>query len=119
MQELIIGGYVYIAQPPLYKITKGKHIQYAYTETQKEHIIQSLKSENAKIALSRYKGLGEMNADQLWETTMNPEHRTLYRVAIQDAVEANRIFSKLMGEEVSGRREFIEKNAKFVVNLDV
>ncbi len=75
--------------------------------------------EGQKIDLSRYKGLGEMNADQLWETTMNPENRTLYKVAIHDAAEANRIFSRLMGEEVSGRREFIEKNAKFVVNLDV
>ena len=119
MQELIVGGYVYIAQPPLYRISKGKNIHYAYTDIQKEKILGELKTEGVKIELSRYKGLGEMNADQLWETTMNPEHRTLYRVAIQDAVEANRIFSRLMGEEVAGRREFIEKNAKFVVNLDV
>ena len=119
MQDLIVGGYVYIAQPPLYRISKGTHTRYAYTDVQKEQIVEELKTDNAKINLSRYKGLGEMNADQLWETTMNPEHRTLYRVAIQDAVEANRIFSRLMGEEVQGRREFIEKNAKFVVNLDV
>ena len=119
MQELIVGGYVYIAQPPLYRISKGKNVHYAYTDSQREKIMGELKTEGIKIDLSRYKGLGEMNADQLWETTMNPEHRTLYRVAIQDAVEANRIFSRLMGEEVAGRREFIEKNAKFVVNLDV
>ena len=119
MQDLIVGGYVYIAQPPLYRISKGTHTHYAYTDVQREQIVKELKTDNAKINLSRYKGLGEMNADQLWETTMNPEHRTLYRVTIQDAVEENRIFSRLMGEEVEGRREFIEKNAKFVVNLDV
>jgi len=119
MQDLIVGGYVYIAQPPLYRISKGTHTRYAYTDIQMEQIVKELKTDEAKINLSRYKGLGEMNADQLWETTMNPEHRTLYRVAIQDAVEANRIFSRLMGEEVEGRREFIEKNAKFVVNLDI
>ena len=119
MQELIIGGYIYIAQPPLYKISKGKKIHYAYTDEQKENIIETLSNEGSKIDLARYKGLGEMNADQLWETTMNPEHRTLYKVTIQDATEANRVFSKLMGEEVEGRRKFIEKNAQFVVNLDI
>ena len=119
MQDLIVGGYVYIAQPPLYRISRGKKIHYAYTDTQREKIMTELKTDSSKIDLSRYKGLGEMNADQLWETTMNPEHRTLYKVSIEDAVETNRIFSRLMGEEVAGRREFIEKNAKFVVNLDV
>ena len=119
MPELLLGGYVYIAQPPLYKITKGKKTNYAYTDIQKDKIVKEMKTEGAKIDLSRYKGLGEMNADQLWDTTMNPENRTLLRVAIDDAVEANRIFSRLMGEEVEGRREFIEKNAKFVVNLDI
>ena len=119
MQELIIGGYIYIAQPPLYKNSKGKKIHYAYTDEQKENIIETLSNEGSKIDLARYKGLGEMNADQLWETTMNPEHRTLYKVTIQDATEANRVFSKLMGEEVEGRRKFIENNAQFVVNLDI
>ena len=119
MQELIIGGYIYIAQPPLYKITKGKKTHYAYTDEQKEKTLEELNVEGAKIDLARYKGLGEMNADQLWETTMNPEHRTLYKVTIDDATEANRVFSKLMGEEVEGRRNFIETNAKFVVNLDI
>tara|TARA_B100000945_G_scaffold285217_1_gene255342 strand:+ start:2870 stop:4837 length:1968 start_codon:yes stop_codon:yes gene_type:complete len=119
MPELLFGGYIYIAQPPLYKIAKGKKINYAYTDMQKDQILNELKTEKAKIDLSRYKGLGEMNADQLWDTTMNPENRTLLKVTIDDAVEANRIFSRLMGEEVEGRREFIEKNAKFVVNLDI
>jgi DNA gyrase subunit B len=119
MPELIIGGYIYIAQPPLYKLTKGKKIFYAYTDEQKNFILSEIKSEGSKIDISRYKGLGEMNADQLWDTTMAPENRTLLRVTISDAVEANRIFSKLMGEEVEGRREFIQSNAQFVVNLDV
>ena len=119
MSELLIGGYVYIAQPPLYKLTKGKKIRYAYTDTERDLIIDEIKTEGSKIEISRYKGLGEMNADQLWDTTMDPSSRTLLKVTIDDAVEANRIFSKLMGEEVEGRREFIETNAKFVVNLDV
>ena len=119
MPELIIGGYVYIAQPPLYKLTKGKKTHYAYTDEQRDRILEELKTEGTKIDIARYKGLGEMNADQLWDTTMSPGNRTLFKVTIDDAVEANRIFYKLMGEEVAGRREFIEKNAKFVVNLDV
>ena len=119
MPQLLESGKVYIAQPPLYRISRGKKTEYAYTDAQREKIITELTNDNGKVELSRYKGLGEMNADQLWETTMNPEHRTLYKVTIQDAVRANRVFSRLMGEEVAGRREFIEKNAKFVVNLDV
>ena len=119
MPELLIGGYVYIAQPPLYKLTKGKKIRYAYTDAERDGVLDEIKTEGSKVDISRYKGLGEMNADQLWDTTMDPSTRTLLKVTIDDAVEANRIFSKLMGEEVEGRREFIEKNAKFVVNLDV
>ncbi len=119
MPELLIGGFVYIAQPPLFKITKGKKIHYAYTDPERDSILKEIKTEGLKIDISRYKGLGEMNADQLWDTTMSPSNRTLFKVTIDDAVEANRIFSKLMGEEVEGRREFIETNAKFVVNLDV
>ena len=119
MPELIIGGYIYIAQPPLYKLTKGKKTHYAYTDQQKDLILAEIKSEVTKVDVSRYKGLGEMNADQLWDTTMSPENRTLLKVTINDAVEANRIFSKLMGEEVEGRREFIQSNAHFVVNLDI
>ncbi len=119
MPELIIGGYIYIAQPPLYKLTKGKKIHYAYNDEEKDLKLAEIKSEGSKIDISRYKGLGEMNADQLWDTTMSPKNRILLKVTINDAVEANRIFYKLMGEEVEGRREFIQSNAQFVVNLDV
>ena len=120
MQELIIGGYVYIAQPPLYKIVKGKKMEYAYSDEQRDSILSRMKSESdSKISLARYKGLGEMNAEQLWETTMDPEKRTLLQVTMEDAEEANEIFKKLMGEEVEPRREFIVTQAKFVANLDV
>ena len=120
MQELIIGGYVYIAQPPLYKIVKGKKMEYAYSDEQRDSILSRMKSESdSKISLARYKGLGEMNAEQLWETTMDPEKRTLLQVTMEDAEEANEIFKKLMGEEVEPRREFIVTQAKFVANLDI
>ena len=120
MPELITGGYVYIAQPPLYKIVKGKKMEYAYSDEQRDATLARLKSESdAKINLSRYKGLGEMNAEQLWETTMDPEKRTLLQVTMEDAEEANDIFQKLMGEEVEPRREFIVTQAKFVANLDI
>ena len=120
MPELITGGYVYIAQPPLYKIIKGKKMEYAYSDEQRDATLARLKSESdAKISLSRYKGLGEMNAEQLWETTMDPEKRTLLQVTMEDAEEANDIFQKLMGEEVEPRREFIVTQAKFVANLDI
>tara|TARA_B100000131_G_scaffold124607_1_gene121744 strand:- start:8653 stop:10596 length:1944 start_codon:yes stop_codon:yes gene_type:complete len=120
MPELITGGYVYIAQPPLYKISKGKKMEYAYSDEQRDSILDRLKTESGtKISLSRYKGLGEMNAEQLWETTMDPERRTLLQVTMEDAEEANDIFTKLMGEEVEPRREFIVTQAKFVANLDV
>ena len=104
----------------MYKIMKGKKIEYAYTDEQRDLIMHKLKSESdAKITLSRYKGLGEMNASQLWETTMDPEQRTLLQVTMEDAEETNNIFTKLMGEEVEPRREFIVTQAKFVSNLDV
>ena len=120
MPELITGGHIYIAQPPLYKITKGKKLEYAYTDEQRDVLLEKLKAESeAKINLSRYKGLGEMNAEQLWETTMDPEKRTLLQVTMEDAEGANEIFTKLMGEEVEPRREFIVTQAKFVANLDI
>ena len=119
MPELIIGGYVYIAQPPLYKISKGKKAHWVYTDQQREQLLEELKKEGQKIEIQRYKGLGEMNAEQLWETTMNKENRTLLQVTIADAYEANDIFSTLMGEDVESRRDFIVTNAKLVTNLDV
>ena len=119
MPELIMGGYVYIAQPPLYKISKGKKSNWVYTDNQKDQLLEEFKEAGQKAEIQRYKGLGEMNANQLWETTMNKENRTLLKVTISDAVEANLIFSTLMGEDVESRREFIVTNSKFVTNLDI
>lgn len=121
MRELIEAGRVYIAQPPLYKIKKGKLEFYAYSDDERDEIIERLKQEKepGEIVITRFKGLGEMNPEQLWETTMNPEKRTLLQVTIENAAEADRIFSILMGSDVEPRKEFIEKNAKFVRNLDI
>ncbi|HZY10674.1 MAG TPA: DNA topoisomerase (ATP-hydrolyzing) subunit B [Bacteroidota bacterium] len=152
MKEIIDLGHVYIAQPPLYKIKKGKQELYAYDEEERDELIKRLKSEKKKdgakgsskdekvskgesegvgedeegivvssngIVISRFKGLGEMNPEQLWSTTMNPETRTILQVSIENAADADRTFSILMGDEVEPRREFIEKNAKYVRNLDV
>ena len=119
-QPLIERGYLYIAQPPLYRIQVGKQIKYAYTEEEKNKIIEELKKEKASnISIQRYKGLGEMNPEQLWETTMNPKNRVLLRVTVEDAKEADRIFDVLMGEEVSPRKKFIQTYAKEVKNLDI
>jgi DNA gyrase subunit B len=118
MKELIDAGFLYIAQPPLYKVTKGKFEQYVYSDKELDNLLNEIGREG-KIDLQRYKGLGEMNPEQLWETTMNPESRTLLRVALEDAIIADEIFSKLMGDKVQPRREFIEDNARKVKNLDV
>jgi len=116
MRELIEQGYVYIAQPPLYKVKKGKSLQYVYTEKE----LETLKKELGEgISLQRYKGLGEMNPKQLWDTTMNPESRNLLKVTIEDALIADEIFTILMGDEVAPRRDFIQNHALEAKNIDV
>jgi DNA gyrase subunit B len=120
MKELIENGYIYIATPPLYQVKKGGKSQYAWNEDQRDMLIQELKGggTESSVNVQRYKGLGEMNAEQLWETTMNPESRTLRQVTIDNAAECDQIFSMLMGDDVPPRREFIEKNAKYA-KIDV
>ena len=142
MKELVELGHVYIAQPPLYKVKKGKQEFYAYDDSERDEVIKRLKADKAKkeepepeeimegedgapmvipggITISRFKGLGEMNPEQLWSTTMNPDTRTILQVGIENAAEADRTFSMLMGDDVEPRRQFIEKNAKYVRNLDI
>lgn len=117
MKELVELGYVYIAQPPLYRIKKGKELHYAYSDEEKEEILKRLGQDGVEI--QRYKGLGEMNPEQLWQTTMNPETRTLLQISLFDALLADKMFSVLMGSKVEPRKQFIEENARFVRNLDV
>ena len=121
MRELVETGHIYLAKPPLYKVSRGKRSQVAFSDEERDRISEELKNgdPNAKVDISRYKGLGEMNPEELWETTMDPKNRILLKVTLEDAQRADEIFSILMGDEVEPRRQFIEENAQYVTNLDV
>ena len=120
MRELIEEGHIYIAQPPLFKVYRGKQVRYAFSDEERDKYISELAGENnLKVDVQRYKGLGEMDPEQLWETTMNPETRTMIRITMEDAIKADEIFTILMGDKVTPRREFIEGNAEYVKDLDV